>query len=625
MADKVLQAIFKLKDEMSKPLKEISTATKDVKQVMKDASSSIEGVGDSSSDSTGDIDKMANALNAISATSVANTLSNITQGFIDMGKSCIDAYKDVKTGTDALMLATGATGEVAEGLKDSFSNVAGNFPADMQSIGGAMGEVNTRFGSTGAELEQTTEQFLKFAKITGQDATRSVQLVSRAMGDAGIDASEYSNVLDALAVAGQASGIGVDKLAESLTKYGAPMRALGYDTKESIALFATWEKAGVNTEIAFGGMKTAIGNWGKEGKDAREEFGKTIQAIKDAPNIASATAMAIETFGQKAGPDLADAIQGGRFGVEEMQQILENCSDTVDNTFGQISDATMEWQVAQNNIKLATSEFGGELLGALAPSIEFVSDKIKAVTEWFKGLDDNTKKNIAIAALFVGGLLVVGTTIATIVVAVAGFSAALGALGGVAAITGGIIAFLTSPITLVIGAVIACIGAVALLWGAWKNNFGGIQDKTNEVINAVKLKIDSIKETFGNVKQSVIDFKDSIVEKWNEIEEAISNNPIVATVKKVTSSLTGESNDGRAGAYGIRKVTKNDELFKLHQGERVLSQQETRQYENGISGGINIAKLADTIVVREEADINKIADELAKKLKQQRLAFAGSY
>ena len=48
-------------------------------------------------------------------------------------------------------------------------------------------------------------------------------------------------------------------------------------------------------------MKKAISNWGKEGKNAGEEFKKVMQQIKDAPNISKATEIAIANFGQKAG------------------------------------------------------------------------------------------------------------------------------------------------------------------------------------------------------------------------------------------------------------------------------------------------------------------------------------
>ena len=53
-------------------------------------------------------------------------------------------------------------------------------------------------------------------------------------------------------------------------------------------------------------------------------------------------------------------------------------------------------------------------------------------------------------------------------------------------------------------------------------------------------------------------------------------------------------------------VPYNDYQTRLHEGEMVLTKQEANQYRSRKNGGnINIAKLADTIVIREEADIGK--------------------
>ncbi|HCV4341785.1 TPA: phage tail tape measure protein, partial [Staphylococcus aureus] len=238
------------------------------------------------------------------------------------------AFAEVDKGLDTVTQATGATGGELKKLQNSFKDVYGNFPEDAETVGGVLGEVNTRLGFTGKELESATESFLKFSHITGSDGVQAVQLITRAMGDAGIEADEYQSVLDMVAKAAQASGISVDTLADSITKYGAPMRAMGFEMKESIALFSQWEKSGVNTEIAFSGLKKAISNWGKAGKDPREEFKKTLAEIERTPDIASATSLAIEAFGAKAGPDLADAIKGGRFSYQEFLKTIEDSQGT---------------------------------------------------------------------------------------------------------------------------------------------------------------------------------------------------------------------------------------------------------------------------------------------------------
>ena len=104
------------------------------------------------------------------------------------------------------------------------------------------------------------------------------------------------------------------------------MRALGMEAKDSIAIFSGWEKAGVNTEIAFSGMKNAIANWAKSGKDARVEFKQTLEDIAACPDIASATTQAIEIFGKKAGPDLADAmIKAEKITIQQWKNVGKPC------------------------------------------------------------------------------------------------------------------------------------------------------------------------------------------------------------------------------------------------------------------------------------------------------------
>lgn len=300
----------------------------------------------------------------------ANVITAVVDKLGELGKAAIDSFEEFEKGSDAVIKSTGATGEQADELRKAYSNVVKQVEGDMESIGEATGAVNTRLGFTGEKLTEATTQFAKFAQITGTDATTAVELVSRAMGDAGIEADNYSEVLDKLAKASQGSGISVDKLAESLTKYGAPMRALGFDTNESIALFSQWEKAGVNTEIAFSGMKKAISSWAAAGKDAKEEFKKTLDEIAAAPDIAAATTQAIEVFGQKAGPDLADAIQGGRFEYSEFLKLVESSQDTVAKTYEETESGLDKLKLATQSLKVSAGEFVGGILDRIGPDLD---------------------------------------------------------------------------------------------------------------------------------------------------------------------------------------------------------------------------------------------------------------
>jgi TP901 family phage tail tape measure protein len=334
----------------------------------------------------------------------------VTTPIIGIGAAGVKAAMELDEGYDTIIAKTGATGETLQGLNDVADSVFGSMPVEMQDVGTAVGEINTRFGSTGNELEDLTKKFLQFAEINGADVNNSIRLVSRAMGDAGIPTEQTGEILDKLTIAGQASGVAIETLTENLAKYGAPMRALGLTTDESIAIFAGWEKAGVNTEIAFSGMKKAIGTWGKEGKNATEEFKKTLKEIESTPDIATATSKAIEVFGQKAGPDLADAIKGGRFEYQDFLQLVQDSTGIVSQTFEEQQDPWDQWKTTMNDLKLAGADLGGVLIETLAPILQEAASGVKEFSEWFRSLDEDQKKTIVTIGLVIaaiGPLLVV--------------------------------------------------------------------------------------------------------------------------------------------------------------------------------------------------------------------------
>lgn len=377
-----------------KEMEEYEGKLDDVKSGSSGAESATDDLSDSFDDAKNSAEEAGDGftvMKGVLADLAATAIKEVVSGLKDIAEAAKDAYLEYDEGADNIIKATGATGEAAEDLKATYKEVSKSILGDYGDIGSALGEVNTRFGFTGDALQECTEDFLKFADITGTDATSSVQLVSRAMGDAGIGADSYKEVLDALAVAAQASGISIDTLTTNITKYGAPMRALGMDTKESIAIFSAWEKAGVNTETAFAGMKTAISTWSKEGKDAREEFALTLEEIEACPDIASATTKAIEIFGKKAGPDLADAIQGGRFEYEDFLELIENSAGTVEDTYEETQSGIDKVQLALQDARTEMADFVSELVDENEPEIE---DFISWFVDGFKNILTSAQKNM---------------------------------------------------------------------------------------------------------------------------------------------------------------------------------------------------------------------------------------
>lgn len=693
MAGKTVAAVVKLIDQFTDPSKEVNTAARNVEKRFDEVAKTFKNAG-AVFDSVG-----------------SSMTKNVTAPIMAVGTASMAAFSEVDNAADIIIKKTGAAGEAADGFQKVFENVATNVPADMEDVGKAVGELNTRLGLTGEPLEKATEQFLKFAELNGTDVESSIQTVTRAMGDAGIAAEDYGKILDQMNVAGQMSGISMDKLAENLAKYGAPMRALGIDTETSMAMFAGWEKAGVNTEIAFSGMKKAISNWGKEGKDAGVEFSKTMQAIKEAPDISAATAMAIEAFGSKAGPDLADAIKGGRFEVDEYVKALQNAGGSVSETFEGTVDGVDSFKTVANAMKLALAELGGEISTAIGPYLDRFTDKVKKVTQWFKGLDDATKKNIlkfgAMAAA--AGPLLMG--IGKVTTGVDGMISNFGKISGLLTkLSGGATGFkalsavMTGPVGVAIAAVVA--GAV-LIYKNWDriapiiqkiaDRFTSfwqiVQPQLQPFLDMIEKIASFLKDVFkaafdtvlaaagkglvtwldgaakviddalglfesiitflndvfaGNWEKAWMGLKDIVGKAFGMLEDMVKTplNAVIAIVNSVIEKLNGISitipdwspwNPGKSFGFNIPTIPqlatgtdnwrggvvqvheRGGEIIDLPQGSRVYPHDESvriAREESKRNIAIKIAKLADQIIVREDADIDRIAEALVTKLEQ---------
>lgn len=355
----------KEEEKTVKPTEELGEATKEAGKAAKEGSEGFT--------------VMKGAL----ANLVASGIKTAINGLKKLGKAAMDAYKEFDAGADNVIKATGATGEAAKDLLGSYQTVTAQVLGDFETLGSALGEVNTRFGFTGKQLEAATVTFQKFSDITGMDTVSAIQAVSKAMAGAGIDSKDYEKVLDQLATAGQASGISVEQLAESLTTYGSTMRTMGFDTKDTIAMLAQWEKAGVNTQAAITGLRKATQKWTAAGKDSRTELQKALKAIKDAPSSTEAAQKAIETFGTKAGTELAEAIRTGRFEFEDFLSLMDESGGAVKRTYEATQDGFDEIKLQLQGVKADMGAFVRDLLNKNKPQIQ---SAISGITNAVKGI-----------------------------------------------------------------------------------------------------------------------------------------------------------------------------------------------------------------------------------------------
>ena len=447
--------------------------------------------------------------------SLGGTLTkSVTAPIMGVGAASVVAWKEVDEGLDIVTKKTGATGEALQDMQDRTRNIAKTMPTDFATAGTAVGEVNTRFGLTGDALEDLSVKFIKFAELNDTDVSSSIDNVQSMMAAWGVETEDAGLMLDMLTKAGQDSGVAVDTLSQQLMQNKTALDDMGFSLDESVDLLANCEKNGIDTSTMLGGLKKALQNSAKEGKSSSEALSELQEKLLGAESDAEASQIAMELFGDKAGPAIADACRDGRLSLEDLGYSMEDLAGTTETTFGEIQDPLDQMQPILNTLKDTGAQLVTDLGPAIVTVLGAISDGVSALNTWWSGLDEKQKNVIltfaGLLAILGPVLSVVGSVISTIGSLVTIMGAA-SAGGGVMA---GVIAALTGPIGIAIAAIAALIAIGTALYLNW--------DKVCQWAATMKENVTTAWNTLkSNVSSAVEGIKSNAIQKFEDIKNKI--------------------------------------------------------------------------------------------------------
>lgn len=471
-------------------------------------------------------------LKGVLADLAATAIKAVVQGLKDMGQAALDAYKDYDEGMDNIIKKTGASGDAARDLQKAYEGVAGSVVADMSDIGNAVGEVNTRFGLTGKDLEDLSVKFLKFAELNDTDVNSAIDSVQAAMAAFNMDASDAADVLDIITKAAQNTGVPVDSLSSSLLSNAAALQEMGLGINTSIGLLSGLEKSGIDTSSVMTGLKKALQNAAKDGKPLDEALSDIQESMQNAESDTAAMQAAMELFGNKAGPAIAKAVKQGRLSFDELSNTVTDWGNAVDDTYESVLDGGDYVDLAIQNLRTSVGSALSEFIDNHAPQIQalmedFTTNLLPGLMDVFGALLDGlgwlADHGDAIIAVLGGIAAGVGAYVAyqtALTVMTQGW-AALTIVTKAQAVAQGVLnaVMAANPIGIVIAAIMALVTAFTVLWN------------TNEGFrNAVINLWNSLKE---NVVAAVETIRNGVVEKWNSIKSKVTS-----TVEGIKSKVT---------------------------------------------------------------------------------------
>lgn len=423
---------------------------------------------------------------------------NVTAPVAAAAGGVMAAWSQVDEGMDIIVQKTGATGDALEGMQNSARNIAKSIPTDFETAGSAVGEVNTRFHLTGKELEDLSTKFVEFSSLNDTDVSSSIDSVQKALEAFGLGAEDAGAMLDTMNKVGQDTGISMDSLSQLMVTNAASLKELGMSAADAATFLGQCETSGVDTSAVMTGLKKALTNASGEGKTMKEALSELQNTMLNAETSADAYNAAVDLFGSKAGPTLAEFCKDGKLNFEDLGASLDDNLGSVENTFNATLDPADQFKVTLNQLKDAGFDVGNALGPVLAECLQVATPILKDLIESWNSLSPETQEMIIKCALLAaalgpvfsivskvsGGISSVISVGAKVAPVMSKAKTAFGAFNAV---------LMANPVLLVVIAVTTLIAILVTLYNKceWFRNgvnaaFGGIKSFIAGVVDSIK-------------------------------------------------------------------------------------------------------------------------------------------
>ena len=417
-----------------------------------------------------------------------------------------------------IIKGTGATGEALDALFESSKTVMSNVPDSGAMVATTLADVNTFFGSTGAELEGLTESMLDFSRLTGTDVGANVEALDGIMTSFGMSVEDSDELMGDLIRTSQATGVPMDALIDTIDKFGPSFEAAGMTAEQAAIMVGEFAMAGVDAEatgkILDKVLLDAAGN-GISAEEAMANLDTQLTAMTSTERLAAMEQM---VGGRNASAALA-AWENGALSMDQINASVAEGAGVLDDQTAATASFSDKWNEFKNKVLVKLEPLATKLFDKLTEGMEWLeSDGIPAVeglVETFRKLGDwvTANKDYIIAAFAALGVVLL-VTLGPAMLALA-VSAGAAAVAMVVA---------AAPFIALAAVAVAVALAIVWLWKNWDDVWAKIKDLTGKVVDWLVTKVselwDKVKGFFSGGFTAV---RDKVSELWDKVKGFFSD------------------------------------------------------------------------------------------------------
>lgn len=611
--NKTLEAIIKLRDEISKPLKDVQKALDNTKKATEPVSK--------------ELSKLQKIINTVKPILLA--VKDKASPALQKAKKLIDKIMNTK-----IMLA----------VKDKVSPVVNKIKGVLKSVTSkawsamlkARDKISPIVSKVQGVLKSVTSKVWK-AMVTVKDKASSIlsgiktKLAVLAAGvtvgiKAVLDTTEATREFNSLQgkLKGSTKQNGYKQ--EASNKNARDVFSYTGDEMAAVNVISNLQKMGLSQRQLDKTVKSSIATWTAYGDSIPIE-GLT-ESITETAQVGKITGNLADALNWTAGAE--DAFNKKLEATKTVQERAKLITDTLNSSYGkskeaydQANSAMIEYEKSVWDSQKAQAQLGmamapintminnakTALLNGLMPVIQEITPKVLDFGEKVKSAFEKFRKSEEANNL----LQVFRGVFETV------WNAAKAVIEAVSPTIKNIFNWIGDHANQI-------KGIIQKLGNIWKNVWGAV----GPILQAAWKILEPILSSFVDALDAVLWVAEKLSGALNGVSQAFKNIAQAFGRKDVQKALNASNSvktDPTYGAYtqikdramGQRVIPRDNFLINAHQGEMLLTARERRQYQKDKGNTPQINITMNGPIIRQEADIEKVTSGIVRKLNEQRI------